>query len=133
MKALIEITTSAYPDPYQVTAMMTEKDGVISYKWCEQRTADEKESLYELIINTKTATATVKRSGSIKSEMEFKVGEETLGGINTFYGLIPVKITTEYMNMPSAVSESFSMSYILYSGDNELVKNTFSLKRLLQT
>lgn len=133
MKTLIEITTSAYPEPYQVNAIVTEKNGVISYKWCEQRTADEKESLYELIINKKASKATVKRSGSIKSEMDFKVGTETLGGIYTFYGLIPVKITTEYMNMPSAVSDSFSMCYIMYSGDNELVKNTFSLKRLLQT
>ena len=36
------------------------------------------------------------------------------------------------MNMPSAVSELFEMRYSLSSGDNELIKNTFSLKRLLQ-
>ena len=112
--------------------MRDEKDGIIYYKWCEQRTPEEKESLYELILDIKAKTAKVKRSGNIKSEMDFKAGEETLGGINTFYGLIPVRIVTEYLNMPSAVSEVFEMSYRLNSGDNELIKNTFSLKRLLQ-
>ena len=112
--------------------MRDEKDGVIYYKWCEQRTPDERESLYELILDTKAKKATVKRSGSIKSEMEFIAGEETFGGINTFYGMIPVRILTDYINMPSAVSEVFEMCYSLNSGENELVKNTFSLKRLLQ-
>ena len=132
MKTLIEIMTNVYPDPLRTYAMRDEKDGVIYYKWCEQRTPEEKESLYELILDTKGNKATVKRSGNIKSEMEFRAGEETLGGIYTFYGLIPVKINTEYMNMPSAVSELFEMRYSLSSGDNELIKNTFSLKRLLQ-
>ncbi len=132
MKTLIEITTNVYPEPFRTYAMRDEKDGVIYYKWCEQRTPEEKESLYELILDTKGNKATVKRSGNIKSEMEFRAGEETLGGIYTFYGLIPVKINTEYMNMPSAVSELFEMRYSLSSGDNELIKNTFSLKRLLQ-
>ena len=132
MKTLIEIKTNVYPEPLRTYAMRDEKDGVIYYKWCEQRTPEEKESLYELILDTKGNKATVKRSGNIKSEMEFRAGEETLGGIYTFYGLIPVKINTEYMNMPSAVSELFEMRYSLSSGDNELIKNTFSLKRLLQ-
>ncbi len=132
MKTLIEITTNVYPEPFRTYAMRDEKDGVIYYKWCEQRTPEEKESLYELILDKKNNKATVKRSGNIKSEMEFRAGEETLGGIFTFYGLIPVKINTEYMNMPSAVSELFEMRYSLSSGDNELIKNTFSLKRLLQ-
>ena len=132
MKTLIEITTNVYPEPFRTYAMRDEKDGKIFYKWCEQRTPEEKESLYELVLDTKAGKATVKRSGNIKSEMDFKAGEETLGGIYTFYGLIPVKINTEYMNMPSAVSETFEMRYSLSSGDNELIKNTFSLKRLLQ-
>lgn len=132
MKTLIEIKTNVYPDPLQTYAMRDEKDGVIYYKWCEQRTPDERESLYELILDTKAKKATVKRSGSIKSEMEFIAGEETFGGINTFYGMIPVRILTDYINMPSAVSEVFEMCYSLNSGENELVKNTFSLKRLLQ-
>ncbi len=132
MKTMIEISTNVYPEPLRTNAIRDENDGKIFYKWCEQRSADEQESLYELVIDTKSGSAKVKRSGNIKSEMDFKAGEETLGGIYTFYGLIPVKIHTDYMNMPSAVSEVFEMSYTLSSGDNELIKNTFSLKRLLQ-
>lgn len=132
MKILVEIRTNVYPEPLQTYAMRDERDGIIYYKWCEQRSPDEKESLFELILDTKSGKATVKRAGSIKSEMEFIAGEETLGGIYTFYGLIPVKIITEYLNMPSAISDTFEMCYRLNSGDNELVKNTFSLKRLLQ-
>ena len=132
MKVEIEITTNVYPEPFRTIAIMDEKNGVISYKWCEKRTPEEKESLFELILDTKKNTARVKRSGNIKSEMDFKAGEETLGGIYTFYGLIPVKIITEYLNMPSAMSDRFEMCYRLNSGDNELIKNTFSLKRLLQ-
>ena len=72
MKTLIEIMTNVYPDPLRTYAMRDEKDGVIYYKWCEQRTPEEKESLYELILDTKGNKATVKRSGNIKSEMEFR-------------------------------------------------------------
>ena len=132
MKVMVEICTNVYPEPFRTNAMVDEKGGKIFYKWCEQRTPEEKESLYELVIDTKKQTAKVKRSGNIKSEMDFKAGEETLGGIYTFYGLIPVKIHTEYMNLPSALSDTFEMRYTLSSGDNELIKNTFSLKRLLQ-
>lgn len=135
MKVQIEITTNVYPEPFRTAAMRDEKDGKIFYKWCEQRTPEEKESLYELILDTRSGMAKVKRSGNIKSEMDFKAGEETLGAINTFYGLIPVKIHTEYLNMPSALSEVFEMKYTLSSGaggEDELIKNVFSLKRLLQ-
>ena len=132
MKATVEIRTNVYPEALRTTAIREEKGGIISYKWVEKRSAEEKESLYELILDTRRNKATVKRSGNIKSELEFKAGEETLGGIYTFYGLIPVKIITEQMNMPSAMSETFEMTYRLNSGDDELVKNTFSLKRLLQ-
>ncbi|SCW56764.1 protein of unknown function [Ruminococcaceae bacterium YRB3002] len=135
MKVDIEITTNVYPEPFVTVAIMEEKDGIISYKWCEKRTPEEKESLYELILDLKRSRATVKRSGNIRSEMEFAAGEETLGAIDTFYGLIPVKIHTEYLNMPSVMSGVFEMKYTLSSGaggEDELIKNVFSLKRLLQ-
>ena len=52
MKILVEIRTNVYPEPLQTYAMRDERDGIIYYKWCEQRSPDEKESLFELILDT---------------------------------------------------------------------------------
>jgi len=132
MKTELEIVSGVYSKPYRCVGIYDEKNSKITIKWREKHTEDEIESFYELILDKDEKKVTVNRSGNIKSCMEFKAGEETYGAVATVYGTIPVLIKTEYLNMPSVLSDVIEIGYKVNSGDNELVKNVFSVKRLLQ-
>ncbi|MBO4243134.1 MAG: DUF1934 family protein [Clostridiales bacterium] len=129
MRRDIEIITEAYDQPHRTGAVINDTGSNLVIRWKQLHEGDSKETLYEIDMDKKTGVAAIKRSGEIRSEMTFDTVKRTKGFFHTAYGVIEMDIETEYINMPSVLSEKFEISYRLLNGE-DIQKNVFTVKFL---
>ncbi|MBR6484607.1 MAG: DUF1934 family protein [Clostridiales bacterium] len=129
MKRDIEIITGAYDEPFRTSAIISDTDRSLIIKWKQRHEGEINDTLYEILMDKKEGIAAIKRSGLIKSDLTFDTAEKTKGFFHTAYGTIEMDIETEYINMPSVLSEKFEISYRLLNGE-DIQKNIFTVKML---
>jgi len=125
MKRAFTIHTDSYDKPFSTTGIYDDSESVLLIKWKQRHEGDKSDSLYEIKMDKTSGVAVIKRSGEFKSELVFDTAKATVGHIFTPYGAIDVDITTEYINMPSVLSQRFEISYIM---GPDKIKNVFSLR-----
>ena len=129
MRAELEISSGIYSKPVIVAGEVLDEADKMTVKWVE---TDPVTSSFCLVWDKKNASVSVTRAGNISSTMIFEAGKETSAVINTAYGDMNFTIVTDYINFPSLLNDSLEMAYSMLSSGEETVKNTFSVKRLLQ-
>ena len=97
-----------YEDPFYASGTYDESEDFIKYMWREKHSEKEQVSDFSLTLDKKTRVCSVTRNGDINSIMNFDPENETRGALNTVYGVIDVKIRTEYVNIPNALAEGIS-------------------------
>lgn len=122
-----------YSEPFYASGTYDESGDFIKYMWREKHSEKEEMSDFSMTLDKRTKVCSVTRNGDINSIMNFDPENETRGSLNTAWGVIDVKITTEYVNIPNALTNAVEISYTIDAGSTEPVKNTFLIKRLLQS
>jgi uncharacterized beta-barrel protein YwiB (DUF1934 family) len=122
-----------YEDPFYASGTYDESEDFIKYMWREKHSEKEQVSDFSLTLDKKTRVCSVTRNGDINSIMNFDPENETRGSLNTAFGIIDVTIRTNYVNVPTQLSNGVEISYVILAGETEPVKNTFLIKRLLQS
>jgi uncharacterized beta-barrel protein YwiB (DUF1934 family) len=122
-----------YDEPFYASGSYDESGDFIKYMWREKHSEKEEMSDFSLTLDKRTKVASVTRNGDINSIMNFDPENDTRGALNTAWGIIDVKITTHYVNIPNALTNAVEISYTIDPGSTEPVKNTFLIKRLLQS
>lgn len=125
MRREFTIYTDSYDEPFTTTGLYDESKSMLTIKWKQRHEGDKGDSLYEIKMDKDSGVATIKRSGEFKSELVFDTSKPTTGRIVTPYGVMNLDIVTEYINMPSVLSQRFEISYIM---GPDKVKNVFSLR-----
>lgn len=121
-----------YGEPFFADGHYSEEKGILKYKWTEKHPNEKIASDFELICDAKGKQVTVIRGGDVSSKMVFEPGNNTKGSLNTMFGVIEVNILTDYINFPSVLDEGLEFSYTMDPDSGEPIKNTFSIRRLLQ-
>lgn len=132
MKVEVEITTNAYDEPYRTSAVYSNDDSAVRFRWTQLHEGENKPSVYDAEYDRTSGKALIRRSGEVSTTLEFIAGQASFGKVETVYGTIPVDIRTEYINVPSAVSPVFEICYKMKNSGSDLIENTFSIKMLLQ-
>jgi len=130
---VFEVHSGMYDEPFYASGTYEEEADFIKYMWREKHSEKEEMSDFSLMLDLRTKCASVTRNGDINSIMNFDPENETRGALNTAWGVIDVKIKTEYVNVPNALTNAVEISYVIDAGSTEPVKNTFLIKRLLQS
>lgn len=131
-KCLLQIKSGMYGEPFYADGRYSDKDGILKFTWTEKHPNEKIASDFELICDAKGKQVTVVRGGDVSSKMVFEPGNRTKGSLNTMFGVIDVNIVTDYINFPSVLDESLEFSYTMDPDSGEPIKNTFSIRRLLQ-
>ena len=108
MKVEVEITTNAYDEPYRTSAVYSNDDSAVRFRWTQLHEGENKPSVYDAEYDRTSGKALIRRSGEVAT------------------------IRTEYINVPSAVSPVFEICYKMKNSGSDLIENTFSIKMLLQ-
>ena len=132
-ECVFAVHSGMYEDPFYASGTYEESEDFIKYMWREKHSEKEQVSDFSLMLDKKTRVCSVTRNGDINSIMNFDPENETRGALNTVYGVIDVKIKTEYVNIPNALAEGIEISYVIDAGSTDPIKNTFLIKRLLQS
>lgn len=122
-----------YDEPFTAFGTYEEEGDFIKYMWRERHSEKEQTSDFSLMLDKRTRVCSVTRNGDINSIMNFDPENETRGSLNTAFGIIDVTIRTNYVNVPTQLSNGVEISYVILAGETEPVKNTFLIKRLLQS
>lgn len=130
---VFEVHSGMYDEPFYASGSYDESGDFIKYMWREKHSEKEEMSDFSLTLDKRTKVASVTRNGDINSIMNFDPENDTRGALNTAWGVIDVKITTHYVNIPNALTNAVEISYTIDPGSTEPVKNTFLIKRLLQS
>ena len=128
-----EISSGMYDEPFTAFGTYEEEGDFIKYMWRERHSEKEQTSDFSLMLDKRTRVCSVTRNGDINSIMNFDPENETRGSLNTAFGIIDVTIRTNYVNVPTQLSNGVEISYVILAGETEPVKNTFLIKRLLQS
>ena len=121
----MEITTGAYEKPLITKGIYDETRTFITIKWKQIHDGDKDYSFYEIKMDKEKGVATVKRSGEYQSKLVFDTARKTEGVVNTPYGNITTDIKTEYITLPSILTNRFEISYEMGKDD---IKNISSVK-----
>lgn len=124
MKRSFTINTESYDQPFKTVGIYEDSKSSLLIKWKQRHDGDKADSLYEIKMDKESGVATIKRSGEFRSELIFDTSKPTVGHIYTPFGAIDVEIDTQYINMPSVLSQKFEISYIM---GPDKVKNVFSV------
>ncbi|MCQ2515611.1 MAG: DUF1934 domain-containing protein [Saccharofermentans sp.] len=125
MKRSFTIYTDSYDQPFKTIGIFDDSESLLLIKWRQRHEGDKSDSLYEIRMDKTSGVATIKRSGEFRSELIFDTSRSTVGHIYTPFGAIDVEIVTEYINMPSVLSQRFEISYVM---GPDKIKNIFSLR-----
>mgnify|MGYP003290262084 CR=1 FL=1 len=132
MKRKVQITTGAYDEPYVTDCIYDESESRLVIKWAQQHEGDSQKSAYGITFDKESGVAVITRKGEVDSELVFDTGKKTKGVVKTPYGAIQVDIITDYITVPSVLSQKFEICYDMAQGGGSLIKNTFSLNFHLQ-
>ena len=132
MKRKVEITTGVYDKPYVTDCIYDESESRLLIKWMQQHEGDVSKSFYEIAFDKETGVAVITRHGDVDSKLVFDTGKKTEGLVKTPYGTIKVDIITDYITVPSVLSQKFEICYDMAQSAGSLIKNIFSLNFHLQ-
>ena len=131
-QCLFEIKSGMYGEPLKAQGTTCIEGTRTVYSWTEKHDENEKETHFVLSLIKEESKAIVIRNGDVTSRMVFESGNKTTCTMNTTFGPIEVVIDTEYINFPGGLVDGAEISYTLDPDSGDPIRNTFSIKRLLQ-